>query len=165
MAKVADCRAISKFQNSDKYVESLIETFKTRVQVSASPPRRSKAFCQPSAQGANGKTFQPAPPFPTNLLLCKIFAGALKTSGVLGAYFTRTSPPPRRSTAIRQQFVITNRKTVSGLLLFPKSSSILFGREKVKFCRKIIWGISSAGRAPGSQSGGQGFDPPMLHQA
>ena len=24
-------------------------------------------------------------------------------------------------------------------------------------------GISSAGRAPGSQSGGQGFDPPMLH--
>ena len=25
-------------------------------------------------------------------------------------------------------------------------------------------GISSAGRAPGSQSGGQGFDPPMLHQ-
>ena len=25
------------------------------------------------------------------------------------------------------------------------------------------WGISSAGRAPGSQSGGQGFDPPMLH--
>ena len=27
----------------------------------------------------------------------------------------------------------------------------------------VIWGISSAGRAPGSQSGGQGFDPPMLH--
>ena len=26
-----------------------------------------------------------------------------------------------------------------------------------------MWGISSAGRAPGSQSGGQGFDPPMLH--
>ena len=26
-----------------------------------------------------------------------------------------------------------------------------------------IWGISSVGRAPGSQSGGQGFDPPMLH--
>ena len=25
-------------------------------------------------------------------------------------------------------------------------------------------GISSAGRAPGSQSGGQGFEPPMLHQ-
>ena len=24
--------------------------------------------------------------------------------------------------------------------------------------------ISSAGRAPGSQSGGQGFDPPMVHQ-
>ena len=23
--------------------------------------------------------------------------------------------------------------------------------------------ISSAGRAPGSQSGGQGFDPPMVH--
>ncbi len=27
-----------------------------------------------------------------------------------------------------------------------------------------IWAISSAGRAPGSQSGGQGFDPPMVHQ-
>ena len=27
-----------------------------------------------------------------------------------------------------------------------------------------IWGISSAGRAQGSQSWGQGFDPPMLHQ-
>lgn len=26
------------------------------------------------------------------------------------------------------------------------------------------WGISSAGRARGSQSRGQGFDPPMLHQ-
>lgn len=26
-----------------------------------------------------------------------------------------------------------------------------------------IWAISSAGRAPGSQSGGQGFDPPMVH--
>ena len=25
-------------------------------------------------------------------------------------------------------------------------------------------GISSVGRAPGSQSGGQGFDPPMLHR-
>ena len=24
--------------------------------------------------------------------------------------------------------------------------------------------ISSAGRAPGSQSGGQGFDPPMVHR-
>ncbi len=27
-----------------------------------------------------------------------------------------------------------------------------------------FWAISSAGRAPGSQSGGQGFDPPMVHQ-
>ena len=26
------------------------------------------------------------------------------------------------------------------------------------------WGISSAGRALGSQSRGQGFEPPMLHQ-
>ena len=26
-----------------------------------------------------------------------------------------------------------------------------------------IWGISSAGRARGSQSRGQGFDPPILH--
>ena len=27
-----------------------------------------------------------------------------------------------------------------------------------------IWAFSSAGRAPGSQSGGQGFDPPKVHQ-
>ncbi len=30
---------------------------------------------------------------------------------------------------------------------------------------KNIWAGSSAGRAPGSQSGGQGFDPPSVHQA
>ena len=28
-----------------------------------------------------------------------------------------------------------------------------------------IWAFSSAGRAPGSQSGGQGFDPPKVHQS
>ena len=27
-----------------------------------------------------------------------------------------------------------------------------------------IWGCSSAGRAPGSQSGGRGFDPRHLHR-
>ncbi|MGN1100377.1 MAG: hypothetical protein ACI4S9_08510, partial [Christensenellales bacterium] len=31
--------------------------------------------------------------FPKNLLLCKIFSGALIVFGVLGAYFTRPSPP------------------------------------------------------------------------
>ena len=28
----------------------------------------------------------------------------------------------------------------------------------------IVWGSSSVGRAPGSQSGGRGFDPHLLHQ-
>ena len=32
-----------------------------------------------------------------------------------------------------------------------------------KFSVLFFWGISSAGRAQGSQSWGQGFDPPMLH--
>ena len=40
--------------------------------------------------------------------------------GVLGAYFARPSPP-RRSTALRQQFAIANSTTDSGLLLFPKN--------------------------------------------
>ena len=35
-------------------------------------------------------------------------------------------------------------------------------RRIFKF-KNSIWAISSAGRAPGSQSGGQGFDPPMVH--
>ena len=29
--------------------------------------------------------------------------------------------------------------------------------------KDIIWGVSSAGRAPRLQRGGQGFDPPTLH--
>ena len=35
---------------------------------------------------------------------------------------------------------------------------------KVFSTLNILWGISSAGRAQGSQSWGQGFDPPMLHK-
>ena len=43
-----------------------------------------------------------------------------------------------------------------------------FSLQKRKMCynkqgQKNAWAISSAGRAPGSQSGGQGFDPPMVH--
>jgi hypothetical protein len=53
-------------------------------------------------------------------LLYKIFSGALIILGALGAYFTRPSPP-RRSTALRQQFAIANSTTDSGLLLFPKN--------------------------------------------
>jgi hypothetical protein len=33
--------------------------------------------------------------FPKNLLPCKIFLGALIILGVLGAYFTRPSPPKK----------------------------------------------------------------------
>ena len=43
-----------------------------------------------------------------------------------------------------------------------------FSLQKRKMCynkqgQKNAWAISSAGRAPGSQSRGQGFDPPMVH--
>ncbi len=31
-------------------------------------------------------------------------------------------------------------------------------------CFEMMWGCSSAGRAQGWQSWGQGFDPPQLHQ-
>ena len=41
----------------------------------------------------NGLTYEPALPFPKNLLLRKIFSGALIDFGVLGAFFTRKSPP------------------------------------------------------------------------
>ena len=40
-----------------------------------------------------------------------------------------------------------------------QAASLRTGRS----CRRFR-AISSAGRAPGSQSGGQGFDPPMVHQ-
>ena len=58
-----------------------------------SPPRRNATFCQPPAYLQVAMTLRSVAPFPTNLLFHKIFAGALKTGGVLCAYFTRTSPP------------------------------------------------------------------------
>ena len=42
-----------------------------------------------------------------------------------------------------------------------EKSTCTFGKHGVIY--QLLRGISSAGRAPGSQSGGQGFDPPMLH--
>ena len=36
--------------------------------------------------------------------------------------------------------------------------------EKIKVLSPVIWGCSSAGRAPALQAGGQEFDPPHLHQ-
>ena len=107
------------FLISDKYVEIFNEMFKTGVQVSASPPRRSTALRQQFAI-ANSTTDSGLLLFPKNLLFHKIFSGALIIFGVLGAYFTRPSPP-RRSTALRQQFAIANSTTDSGLLLFPKN--------------------------------------------
>ena len=58
-----------------------------------SPPRRNATFCQPPANMQVAMTLRSVAPFPTNLLLRKIFAGALNIFGVLCAYFTRTSPP------------------------------------------------------------------------
>ena len=37
------------------------------------------------------------------------------------------------------------------------------GFESLSLRHKITWGSSSTGRAPGSQSGGRGFDPHLLH--
>ena len=59
-------------------------------------PRRNATFCQPPAKMQVAMTLRSVAPFPTNLLLRKSFAGALKTCGVLCAYFTRTSPPQKR---------------------------------------------------------------------
>ena len=36
-------------------------------------------------------------------------------------------------------------------------------RDEVSVCAKIVWGYSSAGRAPALQAGGQRFDPANLH--
>ena len=53
-------------------------------------------------------------------------------------------------------------------LLFKKTT--FHAGRIVLYCKSVrtdsqrLRGISSAGRAPGSQSGGQGFDPPMLHK-
>jgi len=65
------------------------------------------------------KTFQPAPPFPTNLLLRKIFAGALKTGGVLCAYFTRTSPPRRNATFCQPPAYLQVAMTLRSVAPFP----------------------------------------------
>ena len=59
------------------------------------PPRRNATFCQPPANMQVAMTLRSVAPFPTNLLLRKIFAGTLNIFGVLCAYFTRTSPPTR----------------------------------------------------------------------
>ena len=56
------------------------------------PPRRSTALRQQFAT-ANSTTDSGLLLFPKNLLLYKIFSGALIILGVLGAYFTRPSPP------------------------------------------------------------------------
>ena len=69
-----------------------------RLRIPLSPPRRIATFCQPPANMQVAMTLRSVAPFPTNLLLCKIFAGALKTGGVLCAYFTRTSPPDENNT-------------------------------------------------------------------
>ena len=89
---VADDQGYHEKQSSDKYVENFCEAFKTGVQVSASPPRRSTALRQQFAT-ANSTTDSGLLLFPKNLLLHKIFSGALIILGVLGAYFTRPSPP------------------------------------------------------------------------
>ena len=63
-----------------------------QAKVPASPPRRSTALRQQFAI-ANSTTDSGLLLFPKNLLLYKIFSGALIILGALGAYFTRPSPP------------------------------------------------------------------------
>ena len=71
------------------------------MQVPASPPRRSTALRQQFAI-ANSTTDSGLLLFPKNLLLYKIFSGALIILGALGAYFTRPSPP--KNTAEKDTF-------------------------------------------------------------
>ena len=113
MLKVSDDHSVTEFLISDKYVEIFNEMFKTGVQVSASPPRRSTALRQQFAI-ANSTTDSGLLLFPKNLLLRKIFSGALIIPGVLGACFTHKSTT--NSTSCLSIFLIdTIKKALSFL--------------------------------------------------
>ena len=90
--------------------------FKTGVQVSASPPRRSTALRQQFAI-ANGTTDSGLLLFPKNLLRCKIFSGALIILGVLGACFTRKST--KKSTSFLSIFLIDTIKRLYPFWIKP----------------------------------------------
>ena len=80
-------------------------------------------------------TLRSVAPFPTNLLFHKIFAGALKTSGVLCAYFTRTSPPRRSKAFWSCSFVLQKSKD------FSACSSVCGTR---KICVNLLLNFSTA---------------------
>ena len=86
------------------------------------------------------------------------FCSSRTTKGLLPD--TKTGQPRSRRNelrALREFFCVPAHFP---LALFSKHAIIpLAGKNRHISFR----GISSAGRAPGSQSGGQGFDPPMLH--
>ena len=44
-----------------------------------------------------------------------------------------------------------------------KRQSLQYGVGAAFVGQVFVWGSSSVGRAPGSQSGGRGFDPHLLH--
>ena len=62
------------------------------IYVTLAPPRQSTALRQQFAT-ANSTTDSGLFLFPKNLLTSKICLGALIIFGVLGAYFTRRTPP------------------------------------------------------------------------
>ena len=108
------------------------------MQIPTTPPRQSTALRQQFAT-ANSTTDSGLFLFPKNLLTSKIFLGALIIFGVLGAFFTRPSPP-RQSTALRQQFATANSTTDSGLFLFPKNLLT----SKIFLGALIIFGVLGA---------------------
>ena len=58
------------------------------------------------------------------------------------------------------QQMMKTKKLFKKLLIIVK---FIFLKSEIQFCDK--WGLSSAGRAPRWQRGGQGFDSPRLHQS
>jgi len=102
------------------------------VQVSAPPPRRSTALRQQFAI-ANSTTDSGLLLFPKNLLLCKIFSGALIILGVLGAYFTRPSPP-RKNKANKSCSFLLQKKNSDQKPVLPFSQKVL----TILFASKIF---------------------------
>ena len=76
-----------------------------------------------------------------------VYTGRLDPGGV-----RRPAAPSRRC---RQPLAVC---------LTPRQGQTLNARRPADMIRRGTWGRSSAGRAPRSQCGGQGFDPPRLHQ-
>ena len=64
----------------------------------------------------------------------------------------------KRQNGLERRLLATVRWTVAGNLAFPQESESWPTTSK-----NLIWGVSSAGRAPALQAGGHRFDPGTLH--